>query len=117
MERYSLTDNREGILRWISPCDVSLNSMHMPNYFFFVNDDFDCAKFLSVMHSIYSCFYDKFDGGEEVYEGLVKCGDELLANEALKPFVLELVKERGDYISSDRECAAFAATFNIYAAV
>lgn len=73
------------------------------------------AKFVALMSSIYSCFYDDWSGEEDAYKALVKQGDAILKNEDVKPFVLAVIKERGDYISSDRECAAFAAAFNVFA--
>lgn len=52
---------------------------------------------------------------EDEFRSLVKQGDSIIRNEVFKPFLNEVANYREDFISSDREVAAFAATFIIFA--
>lgn len=88
----------------------------MNNILFFESEDFDPQEFLSLFSSIYTHFYDHFTGRESIYNSLIEQGDAMLHSKTLKPFIASLIKQQGDIFSSDRECAALAATFNIYAA-
>lgn len=87
----------------------------MQNVFFFQSDNFDCQKFTKLMGYIYDAFYDSWSGEEDEFRSLVKQGDSIIRNEVFKPFLNEVANYRGDFISSDREVAAFAATFIIFA--
>lgn len=87
----------------------------MAKRMFFNKPDFDYGKFISMMQSVYICFYNEWSGEEKSYKALVRQGDSLLRDKTKKPFVSNLIKSRGDCITSDRECAAFAATYNIFA--
>ena len=83
--------------------------------FFFQSDKFSYRKFIKLMAYIYDAFYDSWSEEEDEFRSLVMRGDSIIRNEAFKPFVNEVVKRRGDVISSDREVAAFAAAFIIFA--
>lgn len=83
--------------------------------FFFQSDNFNCQKFTKLMAHIYDAFYESWSEEEDEFRSLVKQGDSIIRNEAFKPFLIEVKKHRGDVISSDREVAAFAATFIIFA--
>lgn len=87
----------------------------MQNMFFFQSDKFSYRKFIKLMAYIYDAFYDSWSEEEDEFRSLVMRGDSIIRNEAFKPFVNEVVKRRGDVISSDREVAAFAAAFIIFA--
>lgn len=87
----------------------------MQNMFFFQSDNFDCQKFTKLMGYIYDAFYDSWSGEEDEFRSLVKQGDSIIRNEVFKPFLIEVTNRRGDVISSDREVAAFAAAFIIFA--
>ena len=87
----------------------------MQNVFFFQSDNFDCQKFTKLMSYIYGAFYDSWSGEEDEFRSLVKQGDSIIRNEVFKPFLNEVANYREDFISSDREVAAFAAAFIIFA--
>lgn len=61
-------------------------------------------KFLEQFNKEYSFLYEN-DDNVAGYEEAVDAFDEFL--ESQKKFVSEFVKFRGDFISSDREAAAF----------
>ena len=87
----------------------------MQNMFFFQSDKFSYKKFTKLMAHIYDAFYDSWSEEEDEFRSLVKQGDSIIRNEVFKPFLIEVTNRRGDVISSDREVAAFAATFIIFA--
>ena len=87
----------------------------MQNMFFFQSDKFSYKKFTKLMAYIYEAFYSTWSEEEDEFRSLVKQGDSIIRNEAFKPFLIEVKKHRGDVISSDREVAAFAAAFIIFA--
>ena len=83
--------------------------------FFFQSDNFNCQKFTKLMGYIYEAFYNSWSEEEDEFRSLVKQGDSIIRNEVFKPFLIEGTNHRGDIISSDREVAAFAAAFIIFA--
>lgn len=87
----------------------------MQNMFFYQPSKFNCQKFTKLMGYIYDAFYDSWSGEEDEFRSLVKQGDSIIRNEVFKPFLDDVAIHRGDFISSDREVAAFAATFIIFA--
>ena len=87
----------------------------MQNMFFFQSDKFSYKKFTKLMAYIYETFYNSWSEEEDEFRSLVKQGDSIIRNEVFKPFLNEVANYRGDFISSDREVAAFAATFIIFA--
>lgn len=87
----------------------------MQNMFFFQSDKFNYRKFTKLMAYIYDAFYATWSGEENEFRSLVKQGDSIIKNEVFKPFLNEVINHRGDVISSDREVAAFAAAFIIFA--
>ena len=87
----------------------------MQNMFFFQSDKFSYKKFTKLMGYIYGAFYASWSEEEDEFRSLVKQGDSIIRNEVFKPFLIEVTKHRGDVISSDREVAAFAAAFIIFA--
>ena len=87
----------------------------MQNMFFFQSDNFSYKKFTKLMAYIYEAFYNSWSEEEDESRSLVKQGDSIIRNEAFKSFLKEVTNYRGDVISSDREVAAFAAAFIIFA--
>lgn len=87
----------------------------MQNVFFFQSSKFSYRKFTKLMAYIYDAFYATWNEEEDEFQSLVKQGDSIIKNEVFKPFLNEVAKRRGDIISSDREVAAFAAAFIIFA--
>ena len=87
----------------------------MQNMFFFQSDDFSYKKFTNLMGCIYGAFHAYWSGEEDEFRSLVKQGDSIIRNEVFKPFLNEVANYREDFIISDREVAAFAAAFIIYA--
>lgn len=87
----------------------------MQNMFFFQSDKFSYKKFTKLMAYIYEAFYNSWSEEEDEFRSLVKQGDSIIRNEVFKPFLIEVTNHRGDFISSDREVAAFAAAFIIFA--
>lgn len=87
----------------------------MQNVFFFQYDNFSYEKFTKLMAHIYEAFYNSWSEEEDEFRSLVKQGDSIIKSEAFKPFLVEVANHRGDIISSDREVAAFAAAFIIFA--
>lgn len=87
----------------------------MQNMFFFQSDKFSYKKFTKLMAYIYEAFYNSWNEDEDEFRSLVKQGDSIIRNEVFKPFLNEVITHRGDVISSDREVAAFAAAFIIFA--
>lgn len=87
----------------------------MQNVFFFQSDKFSYRKFTKLMAYIYEAFYSTWNEEEDEFRSLVKQGDSIIKNEAFKPFINEVANRRGDVITSDREVAAFAAAFIIFA--
>ena len=87
----------------------------MQNMFFFQSDKFSYKKFTKLMAHIYDAFYESWSEEEDEFRSLVKQGDSIIRNEAFQPFLIEVTNRRGDIISSDREVAAFAAAFIIFA--
>lgn len=83
--------------------------------FFFQSDKFSYKKFTKLMGYIYDAFYDSWSEEEDEFRSLVRQGDSIIRNGAFKPFLVEVANHRGDVFSSDREVAAFAATFIIFA--
>lgn len=83
--------------------------------FFFQSDKFSYKKFTKLMGYIYDAFYDSWSEEEDEFRSLVRQGDSIIESEAFKPFLVEVANHRGDIISSDREVAAFAAAFIIFA--
>lgn len=87
----------------------------MQNMFFFQSDKFSYKKFTNLMGCIYGAFYAYWSGEEDEFRSLVKQGDSIIRNEVFRPFLNKVANYRGDIISSDKEVAAFAATFIIFA--
>lgn len=87
----------------------------MQNMFFFQSSKFSYWKFTKRMAYIYDAFYATWSEDEDEFFSLVKQGDSIIKNEVFKPFLNEVITHRGDVISSDREVAAFAAAFIIFA--
>lgn len=87
----------------------------MQNVFFYQSDKFSYRKFTKLMSYVYDAFYSTWNGEEDEFRSLVKQGDSIIRNVAFKPFINEVINRRGDVISSDREVAAFAAAFIIFA--
>lgn len=87
----------------------------MQNVFFFQSSKFSYRKFTKLMAYIYDAFYATWNGEEDEFRSIVKQGDSIIKNEAFKPFINEVANRRGDVITSDREVAAFAAAFIIFA--
>ena len=87
----------------------------MQNMFFYQSSKFSYKKFTKLMAYIYDAFYDSWSEEEDEFRSLVKQGDSIIRNEVFRPFLNEVANYRGDFISSDREVAAFAATFIIFA--
>jgi hypothetical protein len=87
----------------------------MQNVFFYQSDKFSYRKFIKLMAYIYEAFYATWNGEEDEFRSLVKQGGSIIRNVVFKPFLNEVVYRRGDVISSDREVAAFAAAFIIFA--
>lgn len=87
----------------------------MQNMFFFQSDKFSYKKFTKLMAYIYEAFYNSWSEEEDEFRSLVKQGDSIIRNEVFQPFLIEVTKYHGDVISSDREVAAFAAAFIIFA--
>ena len=87
----------------------------MQNMFFFQYDNFSYENFTKLMARIYDAFYDSWSEEEDEFRSLVKQGDSIIRNEVFKPLLVEVTNRRGDVISSDREVAAFAAAFIIFA--
>ena len=83
--------------------------------FFFQSDKFSYKKFTKLMAYIYEAFYSTWSEEEDEFQSLVKQGDSIIRNEVFKPFLNDVAIYRGDFISSDREVAAFAAAFIIFA--
>ena len=83
--------------------------------FFYQSSKFSYKKFTKLMAYIYDAFYDSWSEEEDEFRSLVKQGDSIIRNEVFRPFLNEVANYRGDFISSDREVAAFAATFIIFA--
>lgn len=72
---------------------------------------------LSAFDDRYNEFYTKYTGGI-MYARLIEYGEKLLTYETVIPgftkgqtrrFIKELIRARGDYFTSDRECAALAS--------
>ena len=63
-------------------------------------------KFTEQFRKEYSFLYNNRDAVAG-YEEAVRDFDDMLKNEGFKAFVREFVMFRGDFISSDREAAAF----------
>ena len=87
----------------------------MQNMFFFQSDKFSYRKFTKLMAYIYEAFYNSWSEEEDEFRSLVKQGDSIIRNEVFKPFLNEVANYREDFIISDREVAAFAAAFIIFA--
>ncbi len=87
----------------------------MQNMFFFQYDNFSYEKFTKLMAHIYDAFYDSWSEEEDQFHSLLIQGDFIIRNKAFRPFLKEVINHRGDIISSDREVAAFAAAFIIFA--
>ena len=87
----------------------------MQNMFFFQLDKFSYRKFTKLMAYIYEAFYNSWSEEEDEFRSLVKQGDSIIRNEVFKPFLNEVANYREDFIISDREVAAFAAAFIIFA--
>lgn len=87
----------------------------MQNMFFFQSDKFSYEKFTKLMGYIYDAFYNSWSEEEDEFRSLIKQGDSIIRNEVFKPFLNDVAIYRGDFISSAREVAAFAATFIIFA--
>ena len=87
----------------------------MQNMFFFQYDNFSYENFTKLKARIYDAFYDSWSEEEDEFRSLVKQGDSIIRNEVFKPLLVEVTNRRGDVISSDREVAAFAAAFIIFA--
>ena len=87
----------------------------MQNIFFFQSDKFSYRKFTKLMAYIYEAFYNSWSEEEDEFRSLVKQGDSIIRNEVFKPFLIEVANYREDFIISDREVAAFAAAFIIFA--
>lgn len=60
---------------------------------------------------IHAELYDNDDDTDD-FDEAVETFDELLKKPNFRDFVGEFVDHRGDFISSDRECAAFMYAFN-----
>lgn len=77
---------------------------------FFEHDDFNIAIFIKVLDGVYTTLYDYFSTpGELILEG-----EKLIKDESLKPLLKRLIEYRQDILTSDRELAAFAITYEIF---
>ena len=74
-----------------------------------MNINIDIEKFLEKFNKEYKFLYDNHDNVAGYHEALHE-GDKFI--EQHTEFVGEFVKYRGDFISSDREVAAFMFALN-----
>jgi hypothetical protein len=80
---------------------------------FFGSKDFDIELFAQVLAGIYSVYYNSCDYGEE-YTNMIWKGISLSQDKENKPLVEALAHCRQDLLTSDRELASFAATYEIF---
>lgn len=71
----------------------------------------DIKQFLKEFNQEYAFLYDHDDNVAGYYEA-VRFGDEFIKTH--KDFVGEFIRFRGDFLSSDREVAAFAFAMEKY---
>lgn len=70
-------------------------------------------KFLEQFNNEYSFLYDSYDNVAGYREAL-EFGDNFIKQEKNKDFVREFCMFRGDFLTSDREVAAFAFTLEVF---
>lgn len=80
---------------------------------FWEREDFDIAMFAAVFNGVYGVLYETCDYGPG-YRSMLERGDRLLQDKGAAPVVKLFNEHRQDYVSSDREAAAFAVTYGIY---
>lgn len=80
---------------------------------FFEHKDFDIALFVNVLHGIYKVYYDSCDYGEE-YKNMIWKGIALTRDNDNAPLLCSYTDYSNDVLTSDRELAAFAVTYEIY---
>jgi hypothetical protein len=80
---------------------------------FFSSKDFDIELFAQVLAGIYSVYYNSGDYGEE-YTNMIWKGISLSQDKENKPLMEALAHCRQDLLTSDRELASFAATYEIF---
>jgi len=80
---------------------------------FFSSKNFDIELFAQVLAGIYSVYYNSGDYGEE-YTNMIWKGISLFQDKENKPLMEALAHCRQDLLTSDRELASFAATYEIF---
>ena len=80
---------------------------------FFNAKDFDIRLFAQVLSGIYNVYYDSCNYGEE-YTTTVWKGCALSRAKENEPLVAGLAECRKDLLTSDREFASFAITYEIF---
>lgn len=78
---------------------------------FFERADFDIAMFCAIFQGVYDMLYNHVD---DTPCKLVKRGYALLCAERTRSLQIALFDYRNDFLSSDREVAAFAVAYGIY---
>lgn len=80
---------------------------------FFNHPGFDLRLFVTVMGRIYRLYYESRDAGEG-YQKAVSRGDEILKDKKVTPLIFDYQELTHDFISSDREAAAFGQAYDIF---
>jgi len=71
----------------------------------------DKKTFLKKFYSFYSYLYDNADVERALYGNVAEFDTQMKTSDAFRAFVRDVVAERGDFFSSDREVIAFMGVF------
>ena len=82
----------------------------------YTGTEFDIKLFAATMRGFYEVYYNSCNYGKE-YARRIKEGEAILRDEANTKLLVDLAQVRHDIITSDRECAALAVTYEVFADV
>ena len=82
---------------------------------FWKREDFSIKTFAQIFTGVYDLYYDAPCEQTDEHAMMLE-GDRLMQDKANVPLLKMLVRYRQDVLTSDREVAAFAVTYNLYLA-
>lgn len=83
---------------------------------FWEREGFSIKTFATIFTGVYDLYYDALCEQQTDEHAMMLEGDRLMRDRANVPLLKMLAGYRHDILTSDREVAAFAVTYNLYLA-
>lgn len=101
-------------MKWLEDDTTKLDAIKAEGKdLFFNHPDFDINLFVATLYGIYDVYYNSRQDHDN-YQAIVKRGDELIKSDIVAPLLIDMQKVTHDMLTSDREVASFATTYDIY---